>query len=483
MQRIKIPFGGLTPDQMDVLADLSEEYSDGILHVTTRQDFQLHFIHIEDTPLLMRRLAATGITTREACGNSVRNVTACPLAGVCRDEVFDVTPYAKSCARFLLGHPDAQDFGRKFKVAFSGCKEHACGLVTMHDMGGIAVKRMEDGKERRGFELYVGGGLGAVPHQAKLFDSFLPEEELLPIAQAISRVFARLGEKDIRSRARIKFLVAKLGIDEFRRLVLEERKVMPEDPRWMAYLPEVRKYQEKPLKRSASLNGEERPEGFEQWYETNVYQQRQEGYVVATINLPLGDLSAWQIRELADLARRFTGENVRITVEQNILFRWVSESDLPDLYRELQHLGLSDPGAGSIVDITACPGTDTCKLGIASSRGLAGEIRTRLATKFSEIDEAVKNLRVKISGCFNSCGLRAAPYLRHRFLWHQPHHRRPQGGSFPGLAGRKMGGKRQLLWAGHRICSCQADTGGPGSHYRALSEGTEKWRQLPGLRP
>jgi len=263
---------------------------------------------------------------------------------------------------------------------------------------------MEDGKERRGFELYVGGGLGAVPHQAKLFDSFLPEEELLPTAQAISRVFARLGEKDIRSRARIKFLVAKLGIDEFRKLVLEERKVMPEDPRWRAYLPEVRKDQEKPLKRSASLNGEERPEGFEQWYETNVYHQRQEGYVVATINLPLGDLSAWQIRGLADLARRFTGENVRITVEQNILFRWVSESDLPILYRELQDLGLSDPGAGSIVDITACPGTDTCKLGIASSRGLAGEIRTRLATKFSEIDEAVKNLRVKISGCFNSCG-------------------------------------------------------------------------------
>jgi len=404
MQRIKIPFGGLRPDQMDVLADLSEEYSDGILHVTTRQDFQLHFVHIEDTPSLMRRLAATGITTREACGNSVRNVTACPLAGVCRDEVFDVTPYAKSCARFLLGHPDVQDFGRKFKVAFSGCKEHACGLVTMHDMGGIAVKRMEDGKERRGFELYVGGGLGAVPHQAKLFDSFLPEEELLPTAQAISRVFSRLGEKQIRSRARIKFLVAKLGIDEFRRLVLEERKIMPEDPRWMAYLPEVREYQEKPLKRSMSLNGEERPEGFEQWYETNVYHQRQEGYGVATINLPLGDLSAWQIRELADLARRFTGENVRITVEQNILFRWVSESDLPDLYRELQGLGLSDPGAGSIVDITACPGTDTCKLGIASSRGLAGEIRTRLATKFSEMDEAVKNLRVKISGCFNSCG-------------------------------------------------------------------------------
>ena len=404
MQRIKIPFGGLTSDQMDVLADLSEEYSDAILHVTTRQDFQLHFVHIDDTPSVMRRLAATGITTREACGNSVRNVTACPLAGVCRDEVFDVTPYAKACARFLLGHPDVQDFGRKFKVAFSGCRDHACGLVTMHDMGAIAVKRSENGREQRGFELYVGGGLGAVPHQAKLFDSFLPEQELLPIAQAISRVFARLGEKKSRSRARIKFLVAKLGIDEFRKLVLEERKTMPEDARWAAYLPDVPKYQETPVKVPKSLNGEQRPEGFEQWYETNVYQQRQSGYVVVTISLPLGDLSAWQMRELADLARQFAGENVRTTVEQNMVLRWVSEVDLPDLYSELKRIGLSDFGAGSIVDVTACPGTDTCKLGIASSRGLAGEIRTRLAAKFMEMDEAVRNLRVKISGCFNSCG-------------------------------------------------------------------------------
>ncbi|MDA2938114.1 nitrite/sulfite reductase [Acidobacteria bacterium AH-259-A15] len=404
MQRIKIPFGGLTPDQMDVLADLSEEYADGILHVTTRQDFQLHFVNIDDTPSLMRRLAAVGITTREACGNSVRNVTACPLAGVCRDEVFDVTPYAKACSRFLLGHADVQDFGRKFKIAFSGCKDHACGLVTMHDMGAIAVKHIKNGKEKRGFALYVGGGLGAVPHQAKLFDSFLPEDELFPIAQAISRVFARLGEKKIRSRARIKFLVAKLGIDEFRRLVLEERKTMPEDPRWNAYLPDVPKYRETPLRESKSLNGEQRPEGFEQWYRTNVYRQRQPGYAVATISLRLGDISAWQMRELADMARRFAGENVRTTVEQNIVLRWVSEADLPDFYQELKRIGLGDLGAGTIVDVTACPGTDTCKLGIASSRGLAAEIRTRLAAKFFEIDEAVKNLRIKISGCFNSCG-------------------------------------------------------------------------------
>ena len=164
MMRIKIPFGGVNPEQMEILADLSEEYSDGVSHVTTRQDIQYHFVHIDDTPSLMRRLAAVGITTREACGNSVRNVTACPIAGVCKDELFDVTPYAKACSRFLLGHPDVQDFGRKFKIAFSGCKEQACGLTSMHDMGAIAKKKIVNGEERRGFEFYVGGGLGAVPH-------------------------------------------------------------------------------------------------------------------------------------------------------------------------------------------------------------------------------------------------------------------------------------------------------------------------------
>ncbi len=404
MQRIKIPFGGLTAGQLEALADTAEEYSDSVLHVTTRQDFQLHYVHIDDTPNLMRRLAAFGITTREACGNSIRNVTACPLSGVCRGEAFDVTPYAKATAKFMLGHPDAQGFGRKFKIAFSGCKEEACGLTSMHDMGCIAVKRLENGKERRGFELYVGGGLGAVPQQAKLFTEFLPEEELLPMAQAISRVFARLGEKKNRAAARIKFLITKLGIDEFRRLVLEERKIMPEDPRWTSYLSTVAGYRETPQKEPSSLNGHARPEGFEAWFRTNVYRQRQDGYVVATITLPLGDLSAAQCRQFAEIARRFSGDNIRTTVEQNLVLRWVSEADLLDLYRELKRIGLGDPGAGTIVDIAACPGTDTCKLGIASSRGLGAEIRSRLTEKFFTLDDAVRNLRIKISGCFNSCG-------------------------------------------------------------------------------
>ncbi|MDE2954509.1 MAG: nitrite/sulfite reductase [Gemmatimonadota bacterium] len=400
MQRIKIPYGGLTTDQMDVLADIAEEYSDGILHITTRQDIQIHYVHIEDTPDLMRRLAAVGITTREACGNSIRNVTACPLSGVCHTETFDVTPYSHALAQFLLGHPDCQDFGRKFKIAFSGCAQEACGLTSMHDMGMIA--RIKDGK--RGFETYVGGGLGAVPHQAKLYSEFLPPEELLPTAQAICRVFARLGEKTNRARARIKFLVAKLGIEEFIRLVEEERKILPEDPAWTAYLDNLDNYVEEPLKIAAPLNGVARPKAFDAWAETNIYKQRQEGYVVATICLPLGDLTSEQMRNLANIARKYVKDTIRATVEQNIILRWVSESDVVSLYNDLCELGLAEPGAGTIVDVTACPGTDTCKLGISSSRGLAAELRTQLAQQNLQLDDAIKNFRIKISGCFNSCG-------------------------------------------------------------------------------
>ena len=404
MMRIKIPYGGITAEQMDVLADLAEEYSDAICHVTTRQDIQLHYVHIDDTPDLMRRLAAVGITTREACGNSVRNVTACPIAGVCHEETFDVTPYAKAAMKFLLGHPDVQDFGRKFKVAFSGCKHNACGLTNMHDLGYTARVKEIDGEVKRGFEMVVGGGLGAVPYDARIFDEFIPEEEMLPMAQAISRVFARLGEKRNRGRARIKFLVDKLGIEKFRELVLEERKVLPHDDAWTAFLKDLPDYQETPLKNAATLNKGIEDAQFETWRATNIYRQKQNDYVVATVTLPLGDITSWQMRQLADIARKFVGDNVRTTVEQNIVLRWVSESDLPALYKELKRIGLNDAGAGTIVDVVSCPGTDTCKLGIASSRGLAGELRERLSSKYLNMDTSIKGLHIKISGCFNSCG-------------------------------------------------------------------------------
>lgn len=404
MMRIKIPYGGLSAEQLDVLGQLADEYSDNILHITTRQDIQLHYIHIDDTPDLMRRLAAVGITTREACGNSVRNVTACPLAGVCNTEAFDVTPYADAITYFLLGHDDVQDFGRKMKIAFSGCAHEACGLVKMHDIGYLARVKQVEGEAVRGFTIYVGGGLGTVPHQAKALYDFVTEDEILPLSQAISRVFARLGEKKNRNRARLKFLVSKLGVEEFRRLVDEEREILPFDPRWASYIPGVKDQVETPLKAGVNLNGQLRPEGFEAWLQTNVYKQRQPGYAVVTLNLPLGDFTSEQAFAIADIARKYTGDTMRLTVEQNLVIRWVSEKDLINVYSELKEAGLAEPGAGTIVDITSCPGTDTCKLGIAASRGLAGELRTRLGAKSASMPDAVKDLKIKISGCFNSCG-------------------------------------------------------------------------------
>ncbi len=403
MQRIKIPAGGLNAGQLETMADLAEEYSDGIAHVTTRQDFQLHYIHIDDTPSLMRRLAAANITTREACGNSIRNVTACPYAGVCPDEVFDVTPYSHAMSKFLLGHPDCQNFGRKFKPAFSGCSQHACGLTSLHDVGMIAVTRNENGREKRGFETYVGGGLGAVPYHAKLFDEFVPPEELLPLTQAIARVFTRLGEKKNRSRARIKFLIQDLGIEKFKELVLQERKTLPADPRWTEFVKGAEELQESPLRPAGKppLLG---TETFQRWVKNNVRPQRQEGYAVVTIALPLGDITANQLRALADIARRFTKETVRTTVEQNIILRWISQTDLVEVHKALETAGLAAPGAGTIIDVATCPGTDTCKLGISSSRGLAAELRKQLSEKSFQMDQSVEDLHIKISGCFNSCG-------------------------------------------------------------------------------
>lgn len=403
MMRIKIPLGKVTPDQLDTMCELAEEYSDQILHVTTRQDIQLHFIHIEDTPDLMRRLAAVGITTREACGNSVRNVTACQYAGVCNEQTFDVTPYAHATAMFLLGHDDVQDFGRKLKPAFSGCKDNPCGLTTFHDIGCIAAVREVDGKKQRGFEFYVGGGLGAVPHPAKLLDDFVPEAELLPLMQATCRVFGRLGEKENRSRARLKFLVNKLGIEEFTRLVKEERTKLRPDERWTAFLSDLENLDEKPLKPGSELAGSSHSAEFRAWFETNVRPQAQPGYSCAIVTLPLGDFSPDQGRLMSDLAREFTGCSLRFTADQNMLFRWVSNADLPELFERLRVAGLGASGAESISDITSCPGTDTCKLGISSSRGLAGELRRRLAVA-PNVPEAAKSLHIKCSGCFNSCG-------------------------------------------------------------------------------
>jgi sulfite reductase (ferredoxin) len=404
MQRIKIPYGWLTAEQLEVLADCAEEYSNGILHITTRQDVQLHFIDIEDTPDMHRRLAAVGITTREACGNSVRNVTGCPKAGICRDELFDVSPYAKAETWFLLGHRDVQDFGRKFKIAYSGCSHEGCGRAMLHDLGFIAAVRDVDGREQRGFQVVVGGGLGPVPHVAKVLYEFMPEEQMLPVSQAVSRVYARLGEKRNRNKARIKFLVAQLGIDEFRRLVDEELKVLEPDPRWTDWLEEAHRPTIEAIDAPATDGSAAPAPGFDKWAKTNVYRQRQEGYVSVTVNLPLGDITSRQARKLSDVVRRYTRDALRTTVDQNLFLRSVHEQDLVAVYNDLYATKLVLSGAETITDVTSCPGTDTCKLGIASSRGLGVELRARLEARELQFDELLKDVTVRVSGCPNSCG-------------------------------------------------------------------------------
>ena len=403
MQRIKIPLGMLNTRQLERLADLAEEYADGVCHITTRQDIQLHFVDINDCPNLFRRLAEVGITTREACGNTVRNVTACPRSGVCGDETFDVTPYARAAAYFMLRHPDAQNFGRKFKIAFSGCREHACGLALMHDVGAIAAVREENGKPRRGFQVYLGGGLGAIPHQAKLYSDFVPAEEMLPLIQAIGRVFSRLGEKKNRAKARMKFLVAKLGIEEFGALIREEREKLPPDPRWTSFLADAEAFRESPLKPPSQLSLDGMSDAFREWHRLNVSPQGQQGYSMVTIFLPLGDIASRSLRSLARVLRKYVNDTIRTTVDQDFLIHWVSNGDLPVLYKDLASLGLAQPGAGSMANVTACPGTDSCKLGIASSRGLASVLHEKFRNGMSDLG-AREDIKVKISGCFNSCG-------------------------------------------------------------------------------
>ena len=404
MQRIKIPFGKLTAEQVEVLAECAEEYSNGVLHITTRQDVQLHFVDIEDTPDMHRRLGAVGITTREACGNSVRNVTGCPLAGVCHTEAFDISAYAQAEMQFLLGHRDVQDFGRKFKISYSGCSHEGCGRAMLHDLGFIAATRTVDGREERGFRVVVGGGLGPVPHVAKELFDFMPEASMLPVSQAIARVYARLGEKKNRNKARIKFLVAQLGIAEFKRLVEEELKDLEADPRWEQWLSDAHR----PLiewKPSPATDGTARPApGFDTWARTNVYEQRQGDFVAASVNLPLGDLTSRQARRLADMVRKYTNDALRTTVDQNFLLRWIYRQDLVALYNDLYAAKLALSGAGTITDVTTCPGTDTCKLGISSSRGLGAELRERLEERGLQFNPTLRNVSIKVSGCPNSCG-------------------------------------------------------------------------------
>ena len=402
MVRIKIPKGEVNPEQIEVITQLSEEYSDCVNHITTRQDIQLHYIHIEDTPDLMYRLGAVGITTQDACGNSVRNITTHPSSGVHKDEAFNVDPYAEMMFKFLLGHPDTIEFGRKFKIALSGYDHEACALTNMHDMGLIAKTKEVDGKTVKGFKILIGGGLGAVPHDAATLYEFLTPEELLPVTQAVCRIFSRLGEKQNRALARIKFLVAKQGIENFIKLVEEELKTMPTDSRCVPLLEELEEKLDEPKRESGPLSDPGNDPQYTKWLANNVDEQKQNNYFLVTISAPLGDLTPEQMRVIADIGRSLSSDSIRFSIEQNVVLRWVSGVDLKEIYDKLATVGLAAE-AGTISDITACPGTDTCKLGTSSSRGLAYALRKHFDTN-TVLKEKIENLKIKISGCYNSCG-------------------------------------------------------------------------------
>ncbi|MCX5721824.1 MAG: sulfurtransferase TusA family protein [Nitrospirae bacterium] len=412
MVRIKIPFGGMTANQLRRVAELTERYATGVGHVTTRQDIQLHFVELQDVPTIMRGLAEVGLTTREACANTVRNVTACHLAGICQGEVFDVTPYAKTVALHLLRNPLNQSLPRKFKIAFSGCKQD-CALTPIHDVGLLAAKRADGAI---GFRMVAGGGLGSAPRLAQVLREFTPMDELIPSIEAVIRVFDTLGNRKNRTKARMKFVIEKLGFDEFKRRWEEAYVSMGHDRPTHEPIT-VLSYPDEPvaLIMPTSANGSKRAAGqtnvhangapaetpFDMWRRTNVVRQKQEGYVAAVTKLFMGDLTAEQMLHIADLAERYSNGNIRTTINQNMVIRWVPESRIADLYADLASQGLADPGAELVEDIIACPGTDTCGLGITSSKGLA----RALAEVFpaGRVPEDLSDVTVKISGCHNSC--------------------------------------------------------------------------------
>ena len=411
MIRIKIPFGGLTSNQLRRVAEIADQYTTGVGHVTTRQDIQLHFAMLNDVPTIMRKLAEVDLTTREACANTVRNVTACHLAGVCQGEVFDVTPYAKTVALHLLRNPLNQSLPRKFKIAFSGCR-HDCALTPIHDIGLLAATR-HDGTI--GFRMAVGGGLGSTPRIAQVLREFVPMDELIPSVEAVIKVFDTLGNRKNRNKARMKFVIDKLGFEEFKRRWEEAYVAMgharpdhgpirllehrDEAPRLI--MPASSKTVPADGHQNGNGNGSHPESAYQAWKRTNTVTQRQPGYAAAIIKLQMGDITSLQMNVVADLAETYSNGNLRTTINQNIILRWIPVTQIEALYHDLASHGLAAPGAELVEDIIACPGTDTCGLGITSSKGLA----RAMAEVFppGQVPEDLAGTSVKISGCHNSC--------------------------------------------------------------------------------
>lgn len=400
MIRIKLPFGKLTSKQLHRIADVSDEYSTGRLHITTRQDIQIHYVSLDRTPELWADLEKSDITLREACGNAVRNITASETAGIDPDEPFDVSPYADAVFKFFLRNPICQELGRKFKISFSATDKDSA-LSFMHDLGFIAKIKKENDQDIKGFKVMIAGGLGAQPRHADTVFDFLEADKLIPFIESTLRIFDRYGERNRRAKARLKHLISDLGLAPFLKLVEEEKKALS--------------YQHYPIEIEASnpsVNNQELviPEveikdviSYEAWKKSNLIQQKEEGYFAIGIKVRLGDFYTDKARILADLIKAYAQDEIRLTISQGILIRDVKEELLPFFYEKLKELDFADLGYDSTLDITSCPGTDTCNLGIASSTGLARALEDTLHEEFPMYVNN-KDLSIKISGCMNACG-------------------------------------------------------------------------------
>ena len=395
MVRIKIPYGKCTAKQLRRIAQVSDEYSNGNLHITTRQDIQIHYVSLERTPELWAELEQDDITMREACGNTIRNVTASALAGIDPSEPFDVTPYAHAFFEHFLRNPICQDMGRKIKIAFSSSTKDDA-LTFTHDIGFIPV--LQNGT--RGFKMLVGGGIGAQPRVADVIQEFISVEEFIPFTEAVVRVFDQYGERNRRNKARMKFLIKEQGFEAFHNRVLEVYKAI--SPKKIEIAPA-----EISIKNTADFDANNAVDiHFSSWKANNLFAQKQDGFVAVGIAIDRGDISSDKARALAEVIDAFCGDDLRFTIGQSILLRGIKEANLPALYQALQQLNLAKPGFHKINDIVACPGTDTCNLGIASSMGLAAELQRVIETEYPEVIEN-HQLSIKISGCMNACGQHA----------------------------------------------------------------------------
>ena len=402
MIRVKIPAGEVYPEQLEKIAEQSESFSIGSAHVSTRQNFQLHWVALEDVSEVMRGLAEVGLTSREACGNSVRNVMCSPLAGVCPDEIFDPTPYAMATTRFLLRNPMNQSLPRKFKINFTCCEKH--GMARIADIGLIPHKVEINGKLQNGFKIFLGGGLGAQSFVGYQLEEFTSEEDLLYAIISVIRVYDRMGNRENMARNRMRYLVNELGWEKFQNIVLKERAVVRATQSVVVKL-ELDKTPEVLRKVSISSENPSHPTGFSRWLKTNTVKQIQAGFSVAFLTLESGDVTANQLRTIADLAREFSAEGrIRNGFAQDIVFRWVRDEDLSRLYARLLEVGLANSGALTMASVIGCSGTTSCNLALTNSHRLAKEVQRKFLELKLDEDDDLRDSTIKISGCPNSCG-------------------------------------------------------------------------------